>query len=336
MKEKLIVSICCAAYNQEKYIRQTIESLVNQKTSFDYEIIIHDDASTDATAKIIKEYECKYPKLIKAIYQKENQYSKGVNISREFILPHVQGQYVAFCEGDDFWTDSEKLQKQVDALRNNPNCHMCVHGTTEIFENGVKTGVYYPAKEDRRETGIISSYDFLEIGKNYSFHTTSYMFITSEWLEYMQNPPKFKQICDVGDEPYMLYFGQLGDIYYINEDMSSYRRGSLSSWSSMQAESFDKQIEHYEIMVRTIEEFDKYTNGQYQEICEIRIGNYLKYIYLVTGECHKFFKKENRKYFNTFSLCHKGILILAMLVPSIAKNQYRKHVLNTYKKNGYL
>ncbi len=336
MNQNIMVSICCAAYNQEKYIRQALESLVKQKASFSYEIIVHDDASTDATAQIIKEYEMKYPGIIRAFYQKENQYSKGLSISKNFILPHVKGKYVTFCEGDDFWTDSRKLQKQVEALETHLDCYMCVHGTEEIFENGEKTGVYYPAKENRKGTGIISSYDFLAMGKNYSFHTTSYMFHTKNWLEYMLNPPKFKQVCDVGDEPYMLYFGQLGNVYYINEDMSCYRRGALSSWSSIQAGSFEKQINHYKIMIQTIQEFDKYTHGKYREICETRIGNYLKYVYLITGNCREFLKKENRKYFETFSFAHKCILILAMLSPGLAKYKYKKHILDSYKRNGYL
>ena len=334
--ERIKVSICCQVFNHEKYLRQCLESLVSQQTEFRYEIIVHDDASTDSSPMIIKEYKEKYPDLFKIILQKENQYSKGIEISREIMPLYIEGEYVAICEGDDFWTDLKKLQKQVDALEANQDCHMCVHGTEEIFENGEKTGTYYPAKEIRRETGSISSYDFLTMGKNYSFHTTSYMFIAKEWLQYMQNPPKFKEVCDVGDEAYMLYFGQLGNVYYINEDMSCYRRGASSSWSSIQAESFDKQIEHYEIMVRTIEEFDKYTSGKYQEICEIRIGNYLKYIYLVTGKCRNFLTKENRRYFNRFQILHKGILIVAMVFPEVAKNKYRKHVLESYKKNGYL
>ena len=89
------VSISCTVYNHEKYLKKALDGFVNQKTSFDYEVIIHDDASTDSSAKIIREYEQKYPNLIKPIYQKENQYSKGVNIIDEFIVPKIQGEYIA-------------------------------------------------------------------------------------------------------------------------------------------------------------------------------------------------------------------------------------------------
>lgn len=87
-----------------------------QKTNFKYEILIHDDASTDKTASIIKEYEGKYPDLIKAIYQEENQYSRGNNVNF-ILLERAKGKYLAFCEGDDYWIDENKLQKQVDFLK---------------------------------------------------------------------------------------------------------------------------------------------------------------------------------------------------------------------------
>ena len=102
------VSVICLAYNHEKYIRKTLEGFVAQKTNFSVEYIVHDDASTDSTASIIQEFEEKYPDLIKPIYQKENQYSKGVAITRNLQM-QVQGKYIAFCEGDDYWIDEYKL-----------------------------------------------------------------------------------------------------------------------------------------------------------------------------------------------------------------------------------
>lgn len=122
MQQGTLVSIICLTYNHEKYIRETLEGFVNQKTNFKFEILIHDDASTDRTAQIIHEYEVKYPDLIKPIYQTENQYSKGGAIICKFLLPISSGKYLAFCEGDDYWSDERKLQKQVDILERESNC----------------------------------------------------------------------------------------------------------------------------------------------------------------------------------------------------------------------
>jgi len=104
-----------------------MKGFLMQKTTFAFEILIHDDASTDGTQEIIREYEAKYPDIIKPIYQTENQYSKGINISISYNLPRTKGKYIAFCEGDDYWTDKDKLQKQVDFLENHSEYSLCSH-----------------------------------------------------------------------------------------------------------------------------------------------------------------------------------------------------------------
>lgn len=111
-----LVSICCITYNHKDYIREALEGFVNQNTLFDYEIIVHDDASTDGTAEIVREYASKYPDIITGIYQVENQYSKGVSPSLCYVWPKAKGKYIALCEGDDYWIDEYKLQRQVDFL----------------------------------------------------------------------------------------------------------------------------------------------------------------------------------------------------------------------------
>lgn len=119
--QKPFVSILCDTYNHEKYIRETLEGFLKQRTEFPFEIIVHDDASTDNTSAIIKEFAEKYPQIIKCILQKENQYSKKVNFWSDITFPKAQGKYIALCEGDDYWIDESKLQKQVDFLENNPD-----------------------------------------------------------------------------------------------------------------------------------------------------------------------------------------------------------------------
>ena len=136
--ESPVVSICCLTYNHEPYIRQCLDGFVMQKTNFPIEILIHDDASTDRTQDIIREYEAKYPNIIKPIYQKENQYSKGIPIGITFNMSRAQGKYVAMCEGDDYWTDPYKLQKQVDFLESHPDYVMCSHRFDQyIQEKGI-------------------------------------------------------------------------------------------------------------------------------------------------------------------------------------------------------
>ncbi len=120
-----LISIKCITYNHEPYIHQALDGFLSQVTDFPFEIVVHDDASTDQTAEIVRTYEQKYPLLIKAIYETENQYSKHDGTIRRLMQEKMQGKYIAVCEGDDYWIDACKLQKQVDFLEKNPEYVMC-------------------------------------------------------------------------------------------------------------------------------------------------------------------------------------------------------------------
>ena len=138
---KPLVSVSTITYNHAKFIRKCIEGVLNQKVDFLIEYLIHDDCSTDGTIDIIKEYAEKYPNIIKPIYEKENQYSKGGPWgSAVWNYPRAQGKYIALCEGDDYWTDPLKLQKQVDFLESNPDYTCCFHC---YLNNSIYTNNYY-------------------------------------------------------------------------------------------------------------------------------------------------------------------------------------------------
>ena len=126
-KDSPLVTIQCLTYNHEPYIRQCLEGFVMQQTDFCFEVIVHDDASTDGTANIIREYAEKYPNIIKPILERENQWSKKDGSLERIMNEHTHGKYVAFCEGDDYWIDPYKLQKQVDFLETHSGYSMCFH-----------------------------------------------------------------------------------------------------------------------------------------------------------------------------------------------------------------
>lgn len=130
-----LVSIRCITYNHELYIAQALDGFLMQKTSFPFEVIVHDDASTDKTADIIREYEAKFPKIIKPIYETENQYSKHDGSLSRIMNAACKGKYIAFCEGDDYWINENKLQLQVDFLENNPDYGMCYTSFNILHQN---------------------------------------------------------------------------------------------------------------------------------------------------------------------------------------------------------
>lgn len=135
--DKPLVSICSITYNHAPYIRQCLDGFLMQKTNFPFEIIINDDCSTDGTTEIIKEYAAKYPDLIKPIFHDENQYQKGVRgMFAKFVFPKAQGKYLALCEGDDYWIDPLKLQKQVDILEADPNVSIVYTAFRTVDSNG--------------------------------------------------------------------------------------------------------------------------------------------------------------------------------------------------------
>lgn len=141
--EEPLVSISCITYNHVNYIKDAIEGFLMQKTSFKFEVLIHDDASNDGTEEIIRDYEAKYPNIIKPLYETENQWIKGRIGSAIFNFPRAHGKYIALCEGDDYWTDPYKLQKQVDFLENNADYGLVctdfniLHQTNGKIENSL-------------------------------------------------------------------------------------------------------------------------------------------------------------------------------------------------------
>lgn len=137
MMNEILVSISCITYNHSAYIRQCLDGMLMQQTTFGFEILIHDDCSTDGTDDIIREYVSRYPQIIKPLFEEENQYQQGKPIGTiVWNLPRAKGKYIAMCEGDDYWTDSLKLQKQVDFMEANPEYGLCYTDYDMCDENG--------------------------------------------------------------------------------------------------------------------------------------------------------------------------------------------------------
>ncbi|MCQ2378325.1 MAG: glycosyltransferase [Victivallaceae bacterium] len=236
------VSICCITYNHEKYIRDALEGFLMQKTDFPFEILIHDDASTDGTADIIREYEAKYPDIIKPIYQTENQYSQGKFIWCEFQFPCAKGKYIALCEGDDFWTDQRKLQIQYDFMESHPDYSMCFHNAKVIDENGCENHLF-----DHIESRDYAGMDLL---KKWTVPTASSFFRT----KYISKIPA-KNDFWCGDIIVWLTMSQCGKIRALPEKMSVYRQlnsgATAQFYCKQDAAWLDRQIRHYTALGKT-------------------------------------------------------------------------------------
>ncbi len=250
------VSVICNTYNHIRYIRDALEGFVTQRTSFPFEVLIHDDASTDGTADVIREYEARYPGLILPICQTQNQHSQGVKIS-SFQHPRVRGKYVAFCEGDDYWTDPEKLQKQYDLMEKHPEVDICAHASRVInAETGETDHIVSPADA----CCVIPAERVIRGGGG--FVSTNTIFYRAELLK---DIPPFRRM--MGTDFSMQVHGALrGGMLFIPEVMSVYRKNTNGSWIAAMKKDRRKRIEHKKLSIRAYRQMDKDTGKKYHRI----------------------------------------------------------------------
>ena len=183
MEYATMVSVLCTTYNHEKFIRDALNGILNQKTNFKYEVIVHDDASTDNTVNILHSYEREYVDCVKLILQTENQFQKGRNIALEYMFPLVRGKYIAFCEGDDYWVDEYKLQKQIDFLEANPEYPMCMHNAYRLnYETGEQKKL-----DTFPDSGTYDQEKQILAGLGTDFSASASYVLRTEFLEKMQS-----------------------------------------------------------------------------------------------------------------------------------------------------
>lgn len=235
MSDNVIVTIRCLVYNHEPYIRQCLEGFVMQKTNFPFEAIVHDDASTDGSAAIIKEYAEKYPDIIKPILETENQYSKHDGSLRRIMDSHTRGKYIAYCEGDDYWTDPLKLQKQVDFLEGHPEYGLCY----------TKVRYYHQATKRFIKTwgGPYTCFD--DLFKQNTIPTLTVLLRRNLYNQYITEIQPEQQHWKMGDYPMWLWFAHESSIKLIPDVTGVYR---VLANSASHSKSFN---EHAQFILST-------------------------------------------------------------------------------------
>jgi len=274
-----LVSILILSYNHEKYIRDAIDGCLEQKTNFPYELIIHDDASTDFTPTIIKEYSERFPKIIRPIFQSENQFSKGEKMTVRILLPMAKGKYIALCEGDDFWTDPYKLHKQVSFLEYNPDYSICCHSVKYRVENS----------SSWEESEIISAsrnhFTLRDLCVGNFIPTVSVVFRNNLIKEF----PEWYFSMPMGDWPLHILNAEHGDIWFLKDVMGTYRIHDKGRWSSM------NMIEKKKKIINSFNIINSYLDYRYEsEIMASVWKNWLEIsrLYALDGD-----SKQSRFYF---------------------------------------
>lgn len=283
--EQPLVSVLCTTYNHIKYIDYTLRGFLLQRTSFPFEIIIHDDASTDGTREKLIEYQEKYPGIIRTILQTDNQYSQGKQL---FPIPAkiARGQYCALCDGDDFWIDEEKLSRQIHALERNRDCTICFHKTrycsgenTRIdpkrLKDTLKEIAIYPVKPSiiKASAVIVGNGDYIP---------TASIVVRRNMLI---NIPDWFDACPVGDYFIQVLASHPAGAIFIPREMSVYRTKTSDSWTSTTYADPARAAKFYYKMRSSLEILNQHLNRQYS--MEIWI---LRNTLTLLGICHNYLK----------------------------------------------
>jgi len=245
--DKPLVSVCCVTYNHENYIAEALDSFLTQETDFPFEVIVRDDASPDKTAEIIREYEEKYPNIIKPIYEIENGFQKGIKAFPATFLK-AKGEYIALCEGDDYWIDNKKLQIQKNEMERCPEVDMSFHPAKELKNGKIGKNLAQYTKENK----IFTTSEVLLGGGGFC-PSASLVFRKNVLLNL---PEWFYTKAPIGDYFYQVFGAKRGGALYINNIMSVYRIGQVGSWThSMYHQKRNETVDEIQRLIKKKEQF---------------------------------------------------------------------------------
>lgn len=213
------LSVLMMTYNHEKFIAQALDSILMQEVNFDYEIVIGEDYSQDNTREILLKYQAKYPDKIKLLLHEKNIGAMGNQIA---CMKACTGKYIAMLEGDDYWTDPHKLQKQVDFLENNPGYTLCFHSVS-VLDSG---GMIHQSRESYQNKDIFSFEDYINGFYN---HTCSLLMINDQ----LAFKPIYEGMLPARDNTIQILLAEKGNAYYIAKIMSCYRVHANGCWTSL-------------------------------------------------------------------------------------------------------
>lgn len=247
------VSVLCATYNQVRYIKEALDSFLMQETNFAFEVLVHDDASTDGTLEIVRQYASRYSN-VELLDERENQYSRGKGF-RDFFMGHIKGRYVALCEGDDWWISPNKLQNQFDYMESHPKCAACAHGALIFDASGNRcVGKILPS-------GTAKDYSTDEIIVNNAPFSTNSLFYR---VEFFQQPSVYMG-WGIGDYPTCIWLSTQGSFHFNPEIMSAYRSNAQGSWSRKMRESKEFALKNDELYRTSLQRFDQYSDYSYHK-----------------------------------------------------------------------
>lgn len=254
MSGKIEVTIVCPTYNHGQYIADALAGFEMQVTNFAFEVIIHDDASTDETPNVIRDFAVQSDLPVTVIEQTENIYSRGISYI-DYVLPLIKGKYVAICEGDDYWTDSKKLQVQYDYLETHPDCSSVTHAA-KIFDmaKGKINGVI--ASSDHEEDYSVERV----IKAGGGLYSPCTCFFKKKLFDL---PAEFRD-WGIGDYPRAIRCAEDGPIHFLPQAMAVYRYGVPGSWTN-RIKNREQAMRELNIRIEKLRELNRLRNHRYED-----------------------------------------------------------------------
>lgn len=314
MKELTVIIM---TYNQKDYIAQALESVLSQKIDVDFDILIHDDCSDDGTYEIIADYQNRYPDLIRVIKEDKRRFLKeGFNMMIfNHVVPYINSKYIAYLDGDDYWCDNNKLQKQYDYMTSNPNYSMCFHAAYQLKKDGDMSSKWFFANEgDIDMSDVVNDQPGIRIA-------TSSIFLTSEAFKDFS---EWRKIFPVEDVPMYMTALLYGNVHRFKEPMSVYRQFSIGSWSSQNIDNKERVLSHLNGIITGIKMFDAQTKFVYHDMvvrqiesCEFRIS-------YANKDYKEIFSKKNKRFVKRLPRKQRVSLKLQYRFPRLYNLVHRK------------
>lgn len=265
MNDNIKISVCMITYNQEKYIEEAINGVLMQDSDYEIELVISNDCSTDQTDNIIQSIINNHPRAsrIKYFNHKNNL---GMMQNFIFTIKHCDGDFVALCEGDDYWTDPNKIKKQIDFMLLNQELSFTFHRANIFYNN--KLTLSYKSNKFVDKSSIETKYFLRKGGARYC--TASSVFSRNVF----EDIPDWLYDCHVADYPIIFLALEKGKVGYLDDVMCVYRQASIGSWSSENLK-FKNRLKNFNKMVLLNNTINNNTGGRYRKYLKLNLFSYL-------------------------------------------------------------
>ena len=289
------ITVVVMTYNHKDYIKQALDSILSQKIDVDFDILIHDDCSDDGTHQILLDYQNNHPKKMRIIRQETRKFdTEEFNMMIfNYVVPHIKSKYVAYCDGDDYWCDEFKLQKQYSFMESHPEYSMCFHCAYQLRPNNDMSSKWFI-----KEEGDIGMEDLINENPGIPVATSS-LFIKSDVFK---DFPDWRKAYCVEDLPLYMNAAIYGKIHRIKDVMCVYRQFSVGSWSSQNKDNVDRLISHQANLINNVTYFNEQTNFKYKNLvvnhiegCEFRIAMLKRDFKIIFSKKNKRFIKRMEK-----------------------------------------